>query len=40
MMYYARLDVSLKETSISVVDERRKVLQEGKVSTEPEPIAA
>ncbi len=40
MMYYAGLDVSLKETSICVVDERRKVLKEGKVGTEPETIAA
>ena len=40
MMYYAGLDVSLKETSICVVDERRKVLKEGKVGAQPETIAA
>jgi transposase len=39
MKYYAGLDVSMKETSICVVDERRKVMQEGKVETEPEAIA-
>jgi transposase len=40
MKYYAGLDVSLKETSICIVDERRKVVKEGKVGTEPETIAA
>jgi predicted NBD/HSP70 family sugar kinase len=40
MMYCAGLDISLKETSICFVDERRKVVKEGKVSTEPEAIAA
>ena len=39
MKYYAGLDVSLKETSICIVDERRKVVKEGKVGTEPETIA-
>jgi transposase len=40
MQYYAGLDVSLKETSICVVDERRRVVKEGKVVSEPETIAA
>ena len=40
MKYYAGLDVSLKETSICIVDERRRVVKEGKVGTEPETIAA
>lgn len=40
MKYYAGLDVSLKETSICIVDEMRKVVKEGKVATEPETIAA
>jgi transposase len=40
MKYYAGLDVSLKEMSICVVDERRKMVKEGKVGTEPETIAA
>lgn len=39
MVYYADLDKSLMERSISVVDERRKVVKEGKVRTEPETIA-
>ena len=39
MEYYAGLDVSLKETSICIVDERRKIVKEGKVGTEPETIA-
>jgi transposase len=40
MRYYAGLEVSLKETSICIADERRKVVKEGKVGTEPETIAA
>lgn len=40
MRYYAGLDVSLKETSICIADERRKVVKEGKVGTEPDTIAA
>jgi transposase len=35
MKYYAGLDVILKETSICIVDERRKVVKKGKVGTEP-----
>lgn len=38
MKYYAGVDISLKETSICVVNERRKVVKEGKISTEPETI--
>ena len=40
MKHYAGLDVSMKETSICVVDEKRKVVKEGKVGSEPETIAA
>ncbi len=40
MKHYAGLDVSLKETSICVVDERRRVVKEGRVGSEPETIAA
>lgn len=40
MKYYVGLDVSLKETSICIVDERRKIVKEGKVGTEPETIVA
>ena len=38
--HYAGLNVSMKETSICVVDEKRKVVREGKVGSEPETIAA
>jgi transposase len=40
MQYYAGLDVSLKETSICVVDDRRRVIKEGRVASEPETIGA
>jgi len=39
MKYYAGLDVSMRETAICVV-EKRKVVKEGKVESEPETIAA
>jgi transposase len=38
--YYAGLDVSLSETSICIVDEKRKIVKEGRVGSEPETIAA
>jgi transposase len=40
MKHDVGLDVSMKETSICVVDETRKVVKEGKVGSEPETIAA
>jgi len=40
MKHFAGLDVSLKETSVCVVDEGRKVVKEGKVASEAEAIAA
>jgi len=40
MKYYVGLDVSMKETSICVVDETRKAVKEGRVGFEPETIAA
>jgi transposase len=40
MKHYAGLDVSMKETSICVVDEKRRVMKEGRVGSEPETIAA
>ncbi len=40
MKHYVGLDVSMKETSICVVDETRKVVKEGRVGSEPETIAA
>ena len=38
MKYYVGLDVSLKETSICVVDGSRRVVKEGRVVSEPETI--
>ena len=38
MRYYVGLDVSMKETSICVVDETRRVVKEGRVISEPETI--
>ena len=40
MQRYAGSDVSMKETSICTVDEKRKVVREGKVRSEPDTIAA
>lgn len=39
MMHYAGLDVSLKETTICIVDESGKVARRGSVATEPDAIA-
>lgn len=40
MRHYAGLDVSLRETSICVVDETHQVVKEGRVGSEPDLIAA
>ena len=40
MDHYVGLDVSVRETSVCVVDETGKLLKEAKVPTEPEAIAA
>ena len=40
MKHYAGLDVSMKETSICIIDERRNIVREAKVASEPETIAA
>src|SRR3954464_16044681 len=40
MEHYAGLDVSVKETSVCVIDGAGKVVHEAKVATEPEAIAA
>jgi predicted NBD/HSP70 family sugar kinase len=40
MKHCAGLDVSVKETAICIVDEVGKIVQEAKVSTEPEAITA
>src|SRR5436190_8824592 len=40
MEHYAGLDVSVKETSVCVIDGTGKVIQEVKVATEPDTIRA
>lgn len=40
MKYYVGLNVSLRQTSICIVDEARTVVKEGKVVSESEAIAA
>ena len=40
MDYYAGLDVSIKETSVCVIDGTGRVVREVKVPTEPEAILA
>ena len=37
--YYVGLDVSLKQTSICVVNQRGSIVQEGVVDSDPEAIA-
>lgn len=39
MKHYVGLDVSLKQTSVCIVDEARTVLKEGKVPSDAEAIA-
>jgi transposase len=38
MQYYAGLDVSVKETSVCIVDKTGKVIREVKVATKPAAI--
>ena len=40
MQYYVGLDVSVKETSVCIVDKAGKVMREVKVATKPEAILA
>ena len=40
MKYYAGLDVSVKETSVCIIDEAGKTTSELKVASEPEAIRA
>ena len=40
MEYYIGLDVSLKQTSICVVDQSGVIVREGVVESDPEPIAS
>src|ERR1700747_1780329 len=40
MAYFAGLDVSVKETSICIVDDAGKIVREVKVASEPEALLA
>ena len=40
MKHYAGLDVSVKETSVCIIDEAGKTTREVKVASEPEAILA
>jgi hypothetical protein len=40
MQHYVGLDVSVKETSVCIVDKAGKVMREVKVATKPEAILA
>ena len=40
MDYFAGLDVSVKETSVCIVDEVGKIVREVKVASEPEALLA
>ena len=40
MQYYVGLDISVKETSVCIVDKAGKVIREVKVATEPVAILA
>src|SRR5262249_32388008 len=40
MDHFAGLDVSVKETSICIVDDARKIVREVKVASEPEALLA
>ena len=38
MTYFAGLDVSVKETSVCIVDDAGKIVQEARVASEPEAL--
>jgi hypothetical protein len=38
MAYFAGLDVSVKETSICIVDDAGKIVREARVASEPESL--
>ncbi|SEN79504.1 hypothetical protein SAMN05216228_1007229, partial [Rhizobium tibeticum] len=40
MEYFAGLDVSVKETSVCIIDGAGKVVREAKVASEPEDLLA
>ena len=39
MKYYVGLDAAMEETAICVVDDQRRIVREGKATSEPEAIA-
>jgi len=40
MEHFAGLDVSVKETSVCIVDDTGKIVREAKVASEPEALLA
>ena len=40
MEHFAGLDVSVKETSVCIVDDAGRIVQEAKVASEPEALRA
>ena len=40
MDHFAGLDVSVKETSVCIVDDTGRIVREGKVASEPEALLA
>ena len=40
MDYFAGLDVSVKETSVCIVDDTGKIVREVKIASEPEALLA
>jgi transposase len=40
MDHFARLDVSVKETSVCIVDDTGRIVREVKVASEPEALLA
>ena len=40
MDYFAGLDVSVKETSVCIVDDAGKIMREARVASEPEALSA
>jgi hypothetical protein len=40
MNYYAGIDVSLEDSCVCAIDATGKIVREGKVASEPEPLIA
>ena len=38
MKYYSGLDVSLKTTFISIIDDKQNIVMEGEVATDPDHV--